>query len=104
MSYSCNERGPPTSIYQLTLPESLLYRSGAPEPWTISRYHHTEMLDDKCTSTVDKLEDKDVRELCADYANYTRVNISEEHGQVSLSHAIEISKIAILDSDPDSCY
>ena len=32
--------------------------------------------------SVEKLDDKLVRELCEDYAAYTRVNISEEHGQV----------------------
>ena len=34
------------------------------------------------TKSLEKLEDKAVRELCEDYAAYTRVNISEEHGQV----------------------
>merc|ERR1711976_435614 len=32
--------------------------------------------------SVEKLDDKLARELCQDYANYTRVNISEEHGQI----------------------
>lgn len=32
--------------------------------------------------SVEKLDDKVVTELCEDYAAYTRVNISEEHGQV----------------------
>ena len=32
--------------------------------------------------SLEKLDDKVVTELCEDYAAYTRVNISEEHGQV----------------------
>ena len=32
--------------------------------------------------SLEKLDDKAVTELCEDYAAYTRVNISEEHGQV----------------------
>ena len=32
--------------------------------------------------SVEKLDDKVVTELSEDYAAYTRVNISEEHGQV----------------------
>ena len=32
---------------------------------------------------IEKLEETVVRELCEDYAKMTRVNISEEHGQVS---------------------
>ena len=32
---------------------------------------------------IEKLEETVVRELCEDYARMTRVNISEEHGQVS---------------------
>merc|ERR1712025_1555638 len=32
--------------------------------------------------SLEKLDDKVVTELCKDYAAYTRVNISEEHGQV----------------------
>ena len=34
------------------------------------------------TKSLEKLDDKAVTELCEDYAAYTRVNISEEHGQV----------------------
>ena len=37
------------------------------------------------TSEVERLEGSVVRELCLDYAQFTRVNISEEHGQVSLT-------------------
>ena len=36
-------------------------------------------------SEMARLEDSVVRELCEDYAKMTRVNISEEHGQVSTS-------------------
>ena len=32
--------------------------------------------------SLEKLDDKAVTELCEDYAAYTRVNISEEHGLV----------------------
>ena len=32
--------------------------------------------------SLEKLDDKAMTELCEDYAAYTRVNISEEHGQV----------------------
>lgn len=32
--------------------------------------------------SLEKLDEKAVTELCKDYAAYTRVNISEEHGQV----------------------
>ena len=39
-------------------------------------------MDEEVTKTIDKLENKVVKDLCQDYANYTRVNISEEHGQV----------------------
>ena len=35
------------------------------------------------SSEIEKLEETVVRELCEDYAKMTRVNISEEHGQVS---------------------
>ena len=37
------------------------------------------------SSEIEKLEETVVRELCEDYAKMTRVNISEEHGQVQLS-------------------
>ena len=39
------------------------------------------MIED-ATKSLEKLDDKAVTELCEDYAAYTRVNISEEHGQV----------------------
>ena len=32
----------------------------------------------------EKLNDEEVKKLCSDYAAYTRVNLSEEHGQVIL--------------------
>ena len=44
-------------------------------------------------SEVERLEGSVVRELCLDYAQFTRVNISEEHGQVSLS---SLSKLNLL--------
>ena len=31
----------------------------------------------------EKLDDDEVKKLCSDYAAYTRVNLSEEHGQVT---------------------
>ena len=37
---------------------------------------------EETTQSLERLDDKVVAELCWDYAHYTRVNISEEHGQV----------------------
>ena len=36
------------------------------------------------TTSVKSIDDKEVKKLCQDYANYSRVNLSEEHGQVLL--------------------
>ena len=36
------------------------------------------------STQVESLDSGVVKELCRDYAQFTRVNISEEHGQVSL--------------------
>lgn len=44
---------------------------------------HTEMTEEM--EEPGKLEEEVVRELCQDYARFTRVNISEEHGQVRQS-------------------
>ena len=38
------------------------------------------------TTSVKSIDDKEVKKLCQDYANYSRVNLSEEHGQVLLKH------------------
>ena len=42
---------------------------------------------------LESLDPSVVKELCQDYAQFTRVNISEEHGQVSLTsdHLLLIS-------------
>jgi len=39
-------------------------------------------LTEDMTISHEKLDDKVVKSLCQDYAHYTRVNISEEHGQI----------------------
>ena len=39
-------------------------------------------LSEDMTISVERLDDRVVQSLCQDYAHYTRVNISEEHGQV----------------------
>ena len=40
-------------------------------------------------SEMARLEEPLVRELCQDYAKMTRVNISEEHGQVSTRNILK---------------
>ena len=39
-------------------------------------------MSEDMTISVERLDDEVVKSLCQDYAHYTRVNISEEHGQV----------------------
>ena len=80
------------SQLQLTIgvPSSTLSVNTPPETKTPSpRYSDTRgvilfemsVMEEQMKS-LEKLDDKVVTELCKDYAAYTRVNISEEHGQV----------------------
>ena len=49
----------------------------------VNNIHECEMsMVEETTQSLERLDDKVVAELCRDYAHYTRVNISEEHGQV----------------------
>merc|ERR1712045_96366 len=49
----------------------------------VNNIHECEMsMVEETTQSLERLDDKVVAELCRDYAHYTRVNISGEHGQV----------------------
>ena len=39
-------------------------------------------MSEENSGEIERLDESVVRELCHDYARMTRVNISEEHGQV----------------------
>lgn len=55
-------------------------------------------------SEVERLEGSVVRELCLDYAQFTRVNISEEHGQVSVSWLSKLNLPVCIDRHTNSCH
>ena len=46
------------------------------------------------------LDTETVRELCGDYAAFTRTNLSEEHGQVARRRRSVDSNCECLDRDP----
>ena len=61
-------------------------------------------MSEENSGEIERLDESVVRELCHDYARMTRVNISEEHGQVfPLVLSIKLTKYC-LDCHTNSRY